>query len=81
VINQPSVDRLYNVRLIERARVKNHGVKRYQVLDEDPNPDPKVIVTNEENGFYTVSKNESVIFYSYSDPERRKFLYNCINFI
>jgi hypothetical protein len=83
LFNQLSDDRLYNVKFIERARVDNHGAKRYQVLDECTSLNPKVFVANEENGFYVVGKNESVIFYSYSDPERRKFLYNCIdsNFI
>ena len=73
LFNQSSDDRLYNVKLIERARTNNHSAKRYQVLDEGANLNPKVFITNEENGFYVVGKNESVIFYSYSDPERCKF--------
>ena len=73
LFKQQSDERLYGVKLIECARVNKHGVKRYQVLDEDINPDPKVFLTNEANGFYIVDKNESVIFYSYSDLERRKF--------
>jgi hypothetical protein len=73
LLKQPSDERLFGVKLIERARVKKHGVKRYQVLDEGINSDRNVFLTNEEKGFYVVDKNESVIFYSYSDPERRKF--------
>ena len=75
LLKQPDDSRLYNVKLIERARVDKHGVKRYQVLDEIPNSNPNVFLTNQENGFYNVGKDESVIFYSYSDPERRKLLY------
>ncbi len=63
-------DRLYEVKLVERARNKNHNVKHYRVLDEVANSDPKAVIANEQNGFYVVHKDESVIFYSYSDPER-----------
>ena len=76
LFSQASANRLYNVKLVERVRDDNHGVKRYQVLDEALNLNQKVFITNEENGFYIVGKDESVIFYSYSDPERHKFLYN-----
>ena len=75
LFKQPVDERLYGVKLIERARVNKHGAKRYQVLDEGINSDRNVFRTNGENGengFYVVDKNESVIFYSYSDPERRK---------
>ena len=70
LFNQSPGDRLYNVKLIERARNKNHRVKHYRVLDEVANSDPKAVVANEQNDFYVVHKDESVIFYSYSDPER-----------
>ena len=72
LFDQSPGDRLYEVKLIERARNKNHGVKHYHVLDEVANSDPKTVIASEQNGFYVVHKDESVIFYSYSDPERRR---------
>ena len=68
----PVDEHLYGVKVIERARVNKHGVKHYQVLDKGINSDQNVFRTYEGNGFYVVDKDESVIFYSYSDPERRK---------
>ena len=45
-------------------------MKHYWLLDEVANSDPRAVVANEKNGFYAVHKDESVIFYSYSDSER-----------
>jgi hypothetical protein len=64
-------DRLYNVRLVERHRINNHGIKQYWI--EVANPNPKIVVADEKNGFYIVDKDESVIFYSYSDPDKCRF--------
>ena len=75
LFSQASLNRFYNVKLVEHVHDDNHSLKRYhwQVLDEALNPNPKVFITNEKNGFYIVGKDESVIFYLYSDSERHKF--------
>ena len=68
ILDKPSDGRLFNVRLIERTRTTDHGVKRYRVLDEAANPN--AFVVNEDTGFYVVGVDESVIFYSYTGPEK-----------
>jgi hypothetical protein len=51
--------------------VKDHGVKRYQHLDEVNNAD--AVVVNETTGFRVLEVNESAIFYSFDDEGKYKF--------
>ncbi len=60
------------IKLIERSRKLNHGVKRYTHMSEINRPG--VLVVNEETGYYVVNEKESVIFYSFSDAARGIFL-------
>ena len=62
-----------NIKLIERSRKLDHGIKCYTHLSEIDRSD--VLVVNKEAGYYVVNDSESVIFYSFNDTARGIYLY------